>query len=257
MNESKIHIKGNRKDRQIDFFELRYEYGDYLYSYQLELIRLHHETAIELLHSKSIKKNYIVDIGCACGDFTYRLANTFQSSKIIGMDLINRGLEEARKRYPKQIFLKSALPNIPLANESMDVVVCMEVLYYLKEDSYLLALKDISRILKPKGYLLISTTIGENRNYFDIKRLANIGSSYFDPINQKYEYLSSYTKIMKLLQKLEKKFLKKSCIHKAILNVRKSKSLGSIGGKFGKVRGKKEISNGAFLLMKKEKVKAL
>lgn len=55
---------------------------------------------------------------------------------------------------PRQRFVAASLTNIPLADASCDLVFCSEVLEHIEDDGA--ALDELSRVLAPGGWLLIS-----------------------------------------------------------------------------------------------------
>jgi SAM-dependent methyltransferase len=55
---------------------------------------------------------------------------------------------------PKQVFFGTSLASIPLAEKTMDLILCTEVLEHIVEDEQ--ALDEITRVLMPGGWLLIT-----------------------------------------------------------------------------------------------------
>src|SRR5215468_5578106 len=55
---------------------------------------------------------------------------------------------------PRQVFFGTSLDSIPLADKTMDLILCTEVLEHVQEDQK--ALDDIARVLAPGGWLLIT-----------------------------------------------------------------------------------------------------
>ena len=57
-------------------------------------------------------------------------------------------------RHAKQAFLAASIPEMPLSDNSVDLILCSEVLEHIVEDDR--ALNELSRVLYPGGWLLIS-----------------------------------------------------------------------------------------------------
>lgn len=94
----------------------------------------------------------IVDIGCGVGDLCRILP---LSLKRIGIDLSLSALRYAnRDCRTDAMFINANLYDLPLQDESVDIVICLEVLEHLREDDK--ALEEIRRILRPGGRLIIS-----------------------------------------------------------------------------------------------------
>lgn len=94
----------------------------------------------------------IVDLGCADGYFLRHLPRDMH---LVGIDI-----SESALRY--HILTQSCVPvvqadvlNCPLKSSIADFVLILDVIEHVQRDSQLLS--EISRILKPGGYLLLST----------------------------------------------------------------------------------------------------
>jgi ubiquinone/menaquinone biosynthesis C-methylase UbiE len=94
----------------------------------------------------------IVDIGCGVGDLSRILPI---SLKRIGIDLSLPALRYAnRDCRTDAMFVNASVYELPLQDESVDIIICLEVLEHLREDNK--ALEEIRRILRPGGRLIIS-----------------------------------------------------------------------------------------------------
>jgi ubiquinone/menaquinone biosynthesis C-methylase UbiE len=120
---------------------------------------------------QQIKKNIstmtqpvILEIGCSSGFMLNSIKNTFPHAMLIGADVVKEPLEKLARKTQNVCFLRFDLLNCPLPENSIDVIVMLNVLEHIKND--LGALKQVERILKPGGILLIEVPAGEN--LFDI-----------------------------------------------------------------------------------------
>lgn len=94
----------------------------------------------------------IVDLGCGVGDLCQIIPSHLRK---IGIDLSLPALRYAKRDSNTHITLINAsLYELPLLEESADVVICLEVLEHLEDDDR--ALDEISRILRPGGRLIMS-----------------------------------------------------------------------------------------------------
>ncbi len=104
-----------------------------------------------LLKSVAQKSDHILDFGCGEGT---RLNWVSKNSKgSLGLDISQKGLELARKKYPKLSFKKADLEKVPLPDEGFDLVYSAYVLEHLTYPEKVL--KEAIRLLKPNGYLLL------------------------------------------------------------------------------------------------------
>ena len=103
------------------------------------------------------QKGVMLDVGCGEGRHIFGIMQDYPLMKCIGLDMDNESLEKAEEDYEyfKSIseagaqFLKGSAYSLPFPDESIDLIVCSEVLEHLHE--YNDAVKEIHRVLKPGG----------------------------------------------------------------------------------------------------------
>lgn len=102
-----------------------------------------------------VKGKVVLDIASGSGYGTAIIAN--YAKKAIGVDLESEAIKYAKKNYPaKNIeFLQGDGTKIPLDDKSVDVVVSCETLEHI--EAYDTFMKEIKRVLKPDGLLVLST----------------------------------------------------------------------------------------------------
>lgn len=138
-------------------------------------------------------KSTCVDIGCGGGYISYEITK-HSNCKIIGIDSSKEAIDFALKNNsnPNIEYLVASAENIPLQDESADIVLCIGVLEHIQNIDK--ALKEINRILKPKGRIVVVTSNCFSTMFFDriIKQLFN---------RWKYGYQKNW-KLKKLHKKL-------------------------------------------------------
>ena len=94
------------------------------------------------------------DLGCGSGVITRYLSAHFK--EFIGLDISGNAIDYCnKKKGSNDSYIKSNLESIPLDNESIDLVICSEVIEHIeKYDTMLL---EIRRILKKGGVLILTT----------------------------------------------------------------------------------------------------
>lgn len=112
----------------------------------------------------SIKEGDIVlDLGSGAGnDCFIARAETGESGKVIGIDFSPQMIEKARKNavkrgYTNVEFIEGDIEDIPLADNSIDVVVSNCVLNLLPEKNKIF--KEIHRVLKHGGHFCVSDVV--------------------------------------------------------------------------------------------------
>jgi len=136
----------------------RYDQGIYI----LTLGKLN--KVYDRLTSYIKKEQTVLDLGCGTGALTLRAAQ--KGAKVKGIDINPQMLEIAQKRVIK----KNLIQNIELCemgvaelgseeSESYEVVMSGLCFSELSEDELIYTLKEIKRILKPEGLLLIADEV--------------------------------------------------------------------------------------------------
>jgi SAM-dependent methyltransferase len=97
-----------------------------------------------------------LDAACGTGRHTAYLASL--GHRVIGVDTSPDMLVRARDRVPGGEFYEADLHDLPLADDSVDVVVCALALSHVPDLSQ--ALTELVRVLRPNGHLVISDSRG-------------------------------------------------------------------------------------------------
>jgi ubiquinone/menaquinone biosynthesis C-methylase UbiE len=133
--------------------------------------RLNHTSQIELLNSllpEATRKT--VEVGSGTGRFTKAIAARTDDFLIV--DVARQMLVEANKAVPVARPLMGDATDLPLRSDSVDTLVCLNVLNHIP--AFQEALAEFGRVLKSGGYLLANFN--------------NIQSPYFVPgliVNQR------------------------------------------------------------------------
>jgi SAM-dependent methyltransferase len=129
---------------------------------------VHNEAMIEHLHRYAIAMEYVknktvLDIACGEGYGSNFLAR--DARDVTGVDIDINTISDASKKYQKHNlkFIRGKVEEMPLADNSFDVVVSFETLEHTEEHEKIF--REIKRVLKPDGLLIISTP--EKKNYTD------------------------------------------------------------------------------------------
>ncbi len=131
----------------------------------------------------------VLDIGCGTGKYGEALANIGYSVK--GIDKSPSQVAEAKKIIDAQIANADSLPFI---SNSFDLCLMIMMIHQLNALTRKKALKEVFRVLKPKGILIIKTASRE-----DLKN--RISSKYFPSAYE--EDLRRYLEIKTLIEELK------------------------------------------------------
>lgn len=161
------------------------------------------------------KKGKVLDIGTG-SDKLIQIFYTEKSMNCIGVDTSNEMLKEAKiKLDNKNIQLIKIEENqkLPFENNSFDYITICSVLFHLKNKDIALMLKDIERLLKENGKIIVLTPTGKgnilklSRNYFSVKNLGiyiwYLATKKRSEIWSSNKYLEQYARKNKLKYRLE------------------------------------------------------
>jgi len=107
--------------------------------------------------SPFVKGLDVLEVGCGAGDFAIHLA--LQKAKVTAVDFSAEAIEIAKQKSKKQNqqinFQVADAQSLPFANESFDLIFSCECLEHIPDPRK--AVNELYRVLKPSGYLILST----------------------------------------------------------------------------------------------------
>jgi SAM-dependent methyltransferase len=114
--------------------------------------------AARIVANDDLSGRTVLDVGCGFGWFEL-YALDHDVGRIIGIEPEDRLLETARRHISDEraAFMVGSATALPLADESVDTVVCWEVLEHLRQGGEPLAFTEFRRVLRPGGALYLST----------------------------------------------------------------------------------------------------
>jgi len=140
---------------------IRREFNRWADSGQGRGIEKHHwETTRQLIDLMNIDEyDNVVDLGCGVGSATRVLAQKASRGFVLGVDLSDRMIVQARKAYRNPhnaLFLVADAAGIPCPDQMFDALLSVESIYFYSGLD--LAFHEVNRILKPggKAFFLVS-----------------------------------------------------------------------------------------------------
>ena len=117
-------------------------------SYNDTWATLTNETLPLLIRKTAIKPaSSVLDIGCGAGNSTKKISDS--GADVIGIDFSEKMVAEASSTHQNITFKQSDAENIPVEDNSKDVVISNFVVHHFAEPNKVF--KEISRVLKPNG----------------------------------------------------------------------------------------------------------
>jgi len=119
--------------------------------------------------AQELIKGDVLEVGCGEGRGIGHIMP--KAATYTAIDKIEAVVESLRKKYPQGRFYAGNIPPLaPFAENSFDVVLCFQVIEHIANDHSLL--KDIHRVMKPGGVLLMTTpnrTLSLSRNPWHVR----------------------------------------------------------------------------------------
>lgn len=114
-----------------------------------------------LLRNLVTAEDYMLDVGCGEGLITSVIATKNQN--IIGCDYSNEAINIARKLYPHIKFVYSNSTNLRFKDETFTKVIFSDIAEHLLPIQFIKSLKEIKRVLKKDGILILATPLTANK----------------------------------------------------------------------------------------------
>ena len=112
-------------------------------------------TASLLSNNLNGKNNLrVLDVGCGTGYSMKWLRERFKSAEVFGIDLFYEAAE-LWKLNDIHTAVVGSIEALPFPDEEFNLVTCFDVIYQLSEEDAQKAVKEMSRVLAPEGYLYI------------------------------------------------------------------------------------------------------
>ena len=109
------------------------------------------------------KGGRVLDVGCAAGRDSKRFVQ--KGFRVIGIDLVDSFLKDARENVPQAKFIKMDLLNLKFPQNYFDAIWANAVLLHIMKKDVPKALKEFYKILKPRGKLHIRVKRGRGIKY--------------------------------------------------------------------------------------------
>lgn len=162
------------------------------------LTTVNDNNTVEHLHRYAFAQPLVTDkvvLDIACGEGYGSFLLSKKAKQVIGVDIAPEAIKHAEEKYKERniVFKTGSVLNIPLEDQSVDIVVSFETIEHLAEQDQMII--EISRVLKSDGILIISTP--DKKNYTD-------GRNYINPFHIKEFYFDEFkSALSKKFSKIE------------------------------------------------------
>ena len=154
---------------------------------------------LEVLSKFPQRYESVLDIGCGIGIFGSMLKKRFSVNSYIGSDISENAVKYARiVNEPTNNFVTCALPELPRSHIKHDLVLLLEVLYYLEPHQRDLTMKNVICALRPGGYLCITGSTA-NEMYFSDKFFTDFYTEELKLVTEAYHHSRMYYHVENIL----------------------------------------------------------
>ena len=134
----------------------------------------------------------ILDVGCLNGNlYNYIVENEKDIKTFTGIDLSDKLIERAKKRFPEQKWQVADCHTLPFEDNSFDVVTALEIIEHIEEPKKMI--KEMARVTRSNGSIIITTP---NNNF--VKDAAHIWSYSMTDVFDMLSEISKNIQVMKI-----------------------------------------------------------
>lgn len=106
---------------------------------------------------KDLDYQNCLDIGCASGFMLSKIAE-FKKASYVGVDIYDKAINYAKKRYPHISFKKASASKLPFKDNSFDLILCYETIEHVEDPQS--CLKEAKRVLRKNGIFILTMDSG-------------------------------------------------------------------------------------------------
>lgn len=167
------------------------------------------------------KPGRILDIGC--GNCRNLIPFEYNDFDCYGIDFSEEMLKcamEYGKKHELKIKIKQAFATtLPFPEKYFDYILCISVLHHLDKQERVKALKEIKRILKPRGKAIIAVWNKLQPRFFFRRKDVTIPWHTHKEVYQRYYHLFTHFELKNLLKKESFKILNSNIFGKMLVFV--------------------------------------
>lgn len=104
------------------------------------------------------KSTKILDVGCAGGFMTSKVAEIFPNAQVFGIDPYPAAIAYAKKRFPQMCFQIADAHQLPFDEDSFDLIICYETIEHVVNP--LKILQEMRRVIKKDGIVILAMDSG-------------------------------------------------------------------------------------------------
>lgn len=105
----------------------------------------------------------VLDFGCGCGRVLVPLRRVMPAARLFGVDIDAEAVGWCRAHIPSaSVQVNGSHPPLPFPDDSFDVIYAISVFTHLNEEMQTLWLRELARVLRPRGVVALTVHGGGN-----------------------------------------------------------------------------------------------
>jgi ubiquinone/menaquinone biosynthesis C-methylase UbiE len=116
-----------------------------------------HKATLEFAAELNPRPREVLDVGCGTGALLRRAAGRFPAAELVGVDIADQMIEQARTREPRARFLCASAARLPFDDNSFRLVVSTLSFGFWPHPA---GLAEIRRVLAPGGHVVLADLFG-------------------------------------------------------------------------------------------------
>jgi SAM-dependent methyltransferase len=153
---------------------------------QLFMPRKFHRRCIKFMRDHLTPGAAVADLGCGHGTLLHELCLRYPQLKLSAVDLSPVLVNNTRQRVPDADVRVADIEALPFPDRTFDAAFATEVMEHLPDP--VTALREIRRVLKPGGWLLVSLP---NRDWFHFKQYLD-KREVFQPVDDRFYSVAEF-----------------------------------------------------------------
>lgn len=104
-----------------------------------------------------IKDKLVLNVGCWTGCFEQTLVDA--GTRLVGLDINLAALKVAKRVNPRFDYVEGTVQHLPFKDETFETAAFLAVIEHLPKNQEAAALREINRVLKKGGHLILTTPL--------------------------------------------------------------------------------------------------
>ena len=179
------------------------------------------EQLLDQLSFIKIAPQQIIDLGCATGYLTEKIAQRYPKANVLGVDMAEQMIAQAMQRETTQLqFTCQCAEDLLLPSNSVDLIISNLMLHWC--DDFPRVLAQCLRVLKPNGLLLFASlgpdtlhelknswqNIDQHQHVHDFIDMHDIGDillqqGWHDPVMYRQDMTVSYADVLEVMHSIK------------------------------------------------------